>query len=146
MKLEELQDYAFCEKATVLNSRQPLKHIKVCVVSTKNFVFYLPKQTMGIYAVVQTFKTHSLFNGVSVEEGAKSLIGKAESVDELEKSFIALLENNNLYVHRFSDYKTVKFSGFFGQQTLRLAKERTKWSSVTIKGKDGKAFRNFLGK
>jgi hypothetical protein len=146
MSLIENQDYVYYESGLMLNSKQPMKNIDVCLVSTKDYVFYVPKKTVGMFVVLNTIKTHQYFEGVSIEEGVKNLISKAESTEGLEKSMIALLEDDEKYVHKISDKKSFKFKGFLGNHTLRMSTGGTNWSSVLAKKKaNSKLFRNFHG-
>ena len=47
MKLIENQDYVYYDSGLMLNSKQPMKNVDVCLVSTKDYVFYIPKKTVG---------------------------------------------------------------------------------------------------
>ena len=99
-----------------------------------------------MFVLLNTIKTHQYFEGVSIEEGVRNLISKAESVEGLEKSMIALLEDDEKYVHKISDKKSFKFKGFLGNHTLRMSTGGTNWSSVLAKKKaNSKLFRTFHG-
>ena len=140
------QDYVFYESGTMMNSRQPMKQLDVAVVGTKNYLFFVPKKTVGLYFVLNTIKTHQLFAGVSIEDGVRKLIGEANNTDELEKSMIALLEDDDKYVHEIGNQKSFKFRGFLGKHTLRTSTGGTNWSSVTVNGKGkSKEMRSFYG-
>ena len=146
MSLAQDQDYTYYESGLMLNSKQPLKNVDVCLVSTKDYVFYIPKKTVGMFVVLNTIKTHKYFDGVSIEEGVKNLIDKAESVSALETGLIALLEDDEKYVHKITDKKSFKFRGFLGKHTLRMSTGGANWSSVMAKGKgNSKEFRTFHG-
>lgn len=146
MALVENQDYVFYEKGTMLNSKQPMKNVTVVVVSTKNYVFYVPLKTVGNFVVFNTIKTHQYFDGVSIPEGVKKIIDNSETVEELEKSMIALLEDDEKHVHKIADKTSFKFKGFLGRHTLRMTVGKRKWSSIYANGKkNSKAFRTFHG-
>ena len=146
MALQENIDYVFYEKGTMMNYKQPMKNVTVVVVSTKNYVFYVPLKTVGTFGFFNTIKTHQYFDGVSIPEGVQKIIANAESVDALEKSMIALLEDDDKYVHKIADKNSFKFKGFLGRHTLRMATSKTKWSSIYANGKkQSKAFRTFHG-
>lgn len=133
--MKEKIDYLVYYGSTLINSSAPLKNCDACIVCTKNYVFCIPKQTIGVYAILVTFKTHNLFEGVSIEEGVKKLVESSGSVEELEKSFIALLEDDAKYVHKLSDMKSFKFRGVFGKHTVRMSTGGLNWTSVSPKGK-----------
>ena len=140
------QDYVYYDSGLMLNSKQPMKQVDVCLVSTKDYVFYIPKKSVGMFLIVNTIKTHQYFDGVSIEEGVKKLIANSSTPQELENSLIALLENDEKYVHKISDKKTFKFKGFLGKHTLRMSTGGANWSSVMAKGKGlSKEFRAFHG-
>ena len=144
--MTENQDYVFYKSATMLNSKQPMQNVDVCLVSTRNYVFYVPKKTVGTFVVLNTIKTHKFFEGVSIEDGVKNIISNSESVESLEKSLIALLEDDEKYVHRIEDKKSFKFKGFIGNHTLRMSTGGMNWSSVLPKGRgNSKGFRTFHG-
>ncbi|MDG1330807.1 MAG: hypothetical protein P8P74_00645 [Crocinitomicaceae bacterium] len=146
MALTETQDYVCYDSGMMMNSKQPMKNVDVCLVSTKDYVFYVPKKSVGMFVVLNTIKTHQYFEGVSIEQGVRNLIEKSESVEELHKSMIALLEDDDKYVHKIADKKSFKFKGFFGKHTVRMSTGGTNWSSVMANGKgNSKAFREFHG-
>lgn len=146
MALTENTDYVFYESGLMMNSKQPMKQVDVCVVSTKDYIFYVPKKTVGMFVVLNTIKTHKLFEGKSIEQGVADLIAQAETVADLEKSMMALLEDDEKYVHKISDKKSFKFKGFLGKHTLRMSTGGTNWSSIMAKGKGkSKEFRAFHG-
>lgn len=146
MALTEKQDYVVYDSGMMMNSKQPMQNVDVCLVSTKDYVFYVPKKSVGMFLILNTIKTHQLFDGVSIEEGVKKLIDKAESAQDLEKSMIALLEDDEKYVHKVADKKSFKFRGFLGKHTLRMSTGGTNWSSIMAKGKGAsKEFRSFHG-
>jgi len=145
MALAHSQDYVYYESGLMMNSKQPMKNTDVCLVSTKDYVFYVPKKSVGMFVVVNTIKTHQFFDGVTIEEGVKKVIENAASVEDLEKSMIALLEDDEKYVHKIADKKSFKFKGFLGKHTLRMATSGG-WSSVMANGKgNSKEFRTFHG-
>lgn len=146
MALQEKVDYVYYESGLMLNSKQPMKNVDVCLVSTKNYVFYVPKKTVGLFFVLNTIKTHQLFDGVSIEEGVRRIIDKAETVEALESSMTALLEDDEKLVHKIDEKKAFKFRGFLGKHTLRMSTGGTNWSSVMANGKgNSKEFRVFQG-
>lgn len=140
------QDYVYYDSGLMLNSKQPMKQIDVCLVSTKDYAFYIPKKSVGMFVVLNTIKTHQYFDGVSIEEGVQKIIANSETPQDLEKSLIALLEDDEKYVHKISDKKTFKFKGFLGKHTLRMSTGGANWSSVMANGKGlSKEFRAFHG-
>lgn len=146
MALTEKQDYVIYDSGMMMNSKQPMQNVDVCLVSTKNYIFYVPKKSVGMFVILNTIKTHQFFDGVSIEEGVRKLIDKAETVEDLEKSMTALLEDDEKYVHKIADKKSFKFRGFLGKHTLRMSTGGTNWSSVMAQGKgNSKEFRAFHG-
>ena len=146
MALTENQDYVYYDSGLMMNSKQPMKNVDVCLISTKDYVFYVPKKSVGMFVVLNTITTHQYFDGVSIEEGVKKIINHSNSAEELENSLIALLENDEKYVHKIADKKTFKFRGFFGKHTLRMSTGGTNWSSIMANGKgNSKLFRAFHG-
>jgi methyl coenzyme M reductase beta subunit len=146
MALTHNQDYVYYESGLMMNSKQPMKNVDVCVVSTKDYVFYVPKKSVGMFVIVNTITTHQYFDGVSIEQGVQTVIKNAESVADLEKSMIALLEDDEKYVHKIADKKSFKFKGFLGKHTLRMSTGGANWSSVMANGKgNSKEFRAFHG-
>ena len=138
------QDYTYFESGFMMNSKQPMKQVDVCLVSTKDYVFYVPKKSVGMFLVVNTIKTHQYFDGVSIEEGVRKIIDNSETPQDLEKSLIALLEDDPKYVHQISEKKSFKIKGFLGKHTLRMSTGGANWSSVMPKGKGlSKVFRAF---
>ena len=146
MSLQAGHDYVFYPSGGMMSSKQPLKQVDACVVSTKNYVFFVPKKSVGFFVVLNTIKTHHYFDGVSVEDGVQKLIENANSVEELEKSFRALLEDDEKYVHPIAEKEMFKFKGFLGKHTLRMAIGRMNWSAVSVNGKGkSKEFRSYHG-
>lgn len=146
MALTENQDYVCYDSGLMMNSKQPMKNVDVCLLSTKDYVFYVPKKSVGMFVVLNTITTHQYFEGVSIEQGVRNVIDNSESVGDLEKSMIALLEDDEKYVHKVADKKSFKFKGFLGKHTLRMSTGGANWSSVMANGKgNSKAFREFQG-
>ncbi|MES2587818.1 MAG: hypothetical protein V4622_02490 [Bacteroidota bacterium] len=142
----ENQDYVMYDAGMVMNSKQPMKQVDVCVVGTKNYVFYVPKKTVGLYYLFNSIKTHQFFDGVSIEDGIKKLIAQSETAEDLEKSMIALVEDDEKCVHEIKLQKSFKFRGFLGKHTLRMSTGGLNWSSVSPMGKGkSKAMRTFYG-
>jgi hypothetical protein len=146
MALTEKQDYVYYESGMMMNSKQPMKNVDVCLVSTKDYVFYVPKKSVGMFLVLNTITTHQYFDGVSIEEGVRKVVDNSESVQDLESSMIALLEDDEKYVHKIADKKSFKFKGFLGKHTVRMSTGGANWSSVMANGKgNSKEFREFHG-
>lgn len=140
------QDYAFYESGMMMSSKQPMKQVDVVTVGTKNYVFFVPTKTVGLFLVLNTIKTHQFFAGVSIEDGVKKLIAESAAPEDLEKSMIALLEDDEKYVFDLNEQKSFKFRGFLGKHTLRMSKGGANWASVMVKGKGkSKEFRAFYG-
>jgi hypothetical protein len=141
------KDYVFYEDSGVMNSKQPMKISNATVVGTKNYVFFIPTKTIGLFLVLDTIKNHSYFQGISIPEGVKQLIANSNSVNDLEESLKALLQEDEKYVHFIPEWPSFKFKGFLGKHTLRLGKGGTgAWSSVTVNGKgNSKQFRTYYG-
>lgn len=146
MKLIENQEYVFYDTGLMLNSKQPMQQVWVCLVSTKNYVFYVPKKTVGMFVVLNTIKTHQLFEGVSIEEGIQNIISQSLSIENLEDSMKGLLDNDDKYIHEIAKKKNFKFKSFLGKHTLRMSIGGREWSSVLARGKGkSKEFRHFHG-
>jgi hypothetical protein len=99
-----------------------MKNVAVCLVSTKNYVFYVPKKTVGLFFVLNTIKTHQLFDGVSIEAGVRKIVDKAESVEGLESSMIALLEDEENSFTKLTRKKPSNFVDFLGNIRSSLHK------------------------
>jgi hypothetical protein len=146
MALTEKTDFVYYPSGMMMNSKQPMKNVDVCLVSTKDYVFYVPKKSVGMFVVLSTITTHQFFEGVSIEEGVSAIIKDSDSVQDLEKSMIALLEDDDKYVHKIADKSSFKFKGFLGKHTVRMSTGGTNWSSVMANGKGLSAeFRAFHG-
>lgn len=145
--LAQDKDYVFYADSGVMNSKQPMKVLNATVVGTKNYVFIIPTKTVGFFLILDTIKNHSFFQGVSIPEGVKKLIENAHTVEDLEESLKALLEEDEKYVYFIPEWPSFKFKGFLGKHTLRLGKGGTgAWCSVTVNGKgNGKQFRAYYG-
>lgn len=145
--LNKNTDFVVCEQASFMNAKAPTSITNGVCVGTRNYVFFIPTQTVGFFPMLQTFKTHRLFEGVSVQEGVTNLIGSSNSVEALEESFIELLENNAKYVHQISTYNTFVISGLFVKNNLRLIRSRFDFNACVLKPKEvAKTFRDFYGK
>ncbi len=139
-------DYVLCEKASFISSKAPTSIASGICVGTKNYAFFVPTQTVGFFPLLQTFKNHRFFEGVSVEDGTKGMINNCGSVDELEQSFIELLENNPKYVHQISSYSKFVISGLFIKNNMRLIRSRFDHNACVLKPKEvAKEFRDFYG-
>ena len=140
------QDYLFYEKGAMMSSKSPLKNYTVCTVCTKKYVFLIPIKSMGNFLIVNTFKNHQFFDGVGVVEGVQKLIENSDSAEALENSLIALLEEDEKYVHEVSSMSSFKFKGFLGRHTLRMARSKMKWASISPAGKgNSKEMRSYYG-
>lgn len=141
------QDYVFYVDSFVMMSKQPMSRSNAAVVGTKNYIFLIPTKTVGMFLILDTIKTHSFFQGVSIPQGVQKLIESATSVEELEESLKALLQNDEKYVYRLSEWPTFKFRGFFGKHTLRISKGGFgATSSIMVEGKGlSKEFRAYYG-
>lgn len=144
--MTENQDYVFYPKGMLMSSKQPMKQAEAVVVGTQNYLFFVPTRTVGMFLVVNTIKTHQYFAGVSIEDGVRRLIQEASSPDELERSLIALLEDDEKYVHKISEKNSFKFRGFLGKHTLRMSTGGTNWTSIMAQGKgNSKLMRSYYG-
>lgn len=144
--MTEKQDFLYYESGLMMNSKQPMKSVDTCCVATKDYIFFVPKKSVGMFVILNTITTHQYFDGVSITEGVRKLVDNASTVEELEKSMIALLENDEKYVHKIADKKSFKFRGFLGKHTLRMSTGGANWSSIMINGKGlSKEFRSFYG-
>ncbi len=137
-------DILFFNDIKMMSSESPLKQYDGVFIGTKNYVFIIPKKTVGFYYLVTTFKSHAYFVDHSVEDGCAKLIAEAESVEALENTFIALLEDDSKYVHKLSDKLWVKLNKFFSTFNFRFGKTKLNWSACVIKGKDkGNSLKGF---
>lgn len=140
-------DFVICENAGFMNAKAPTSITKGICVGTKTFLFYIPMQTIGFFPMLQTFKNHHLFEGVSVLEGTMKLITNSESVEQLEESLTELLENNERYVHNIASFNTFVISGLFIKNNLRLIRSRFDFYSCVLAPKSiAQEFRTFYGK
>ena len=139
-------DYVICTDAAFVDSKSPQKMGKGVCVSTKNYFFYLPLQTVGTYPLLQTFKNHQYFQGVSVLEGIQKLVDSAQSVEDLEDSLMAVLEENPRNVHHIPSYKTFNVGGLFAKNLFRVSQHRFNYYACLVKPKATAAeFRTFHG-
>lgn len=145
--LNKNTDFAICENASFMNAKAPTSITKGICVGTKTHLFYIPTQTVGFFPMLQTFRNHRLFEGVSVLEGTMKLINSAESVQQLEESLTELLENNGKYVHNIASFNTFVISGLFVKNNMRLIRSRFDFYACVLKPKAvAKEFRDFYGK
>lgn len=145
--LQKNIDYVLCEKGFLVNSKAPTKHTNGMCLGTKNYIFFIGIQTIGVYPMLQTFRSHRIFQGVSVQQGIANLLNASATVEELEEAFIALLENNPKYVHHIPSYSSFVISGIFIKNNMRLIKSRFDYSACILKPKAvAQEFRDFYGK
>ena len=139
-------DYYYSDKAMMMTIKAPMKSVDACVLGTKNYIFTVPVKSMGVYGLVTTFKNHQYFQDMSVDEGLRKLISEAESVEALEDSLCALLEDDDKYVYKLDEMNSFKFRGIFGRHTLRMARSKMHWASISFKkSPPSKEFRQFYG-
>lgn len=144
--LQQNTDYLICIDAAFVDSKAPQKMGKGVCISTKNYFFFIPLQTVGTYAVLQTFKNYRYFEGVSVLEGLQNMIDSSHSVKDLEDSLSALLEDNPRNVHLIKSFNTFKVSGLFTKNVFQLIQARFNYYACVIKPKPTAAeFRKFHG-
>lgn len=142
--MTEGKEYVFYREGLLMSSKQPMKNVDVSVVSTPNYIFFVPIKSVGLFLIVNTITTHQYFQDVSVPDGVQRLVEEATSQEDLEKSFIALLEDDEKYVHKIADKKKFKFNGFLGKHTLRMSTGGGNWTSIMPKGKGtSKEFRAY---
>jgi hypothetical protein len=145
--LNKNTDFVICENASFMNAKAPASITRGICVGTKNYIFYIPTQTVGFFPMLQTFTNHRLFEGVAVFEGTMKLIGGAESVLQLEESLTGLLENNTKYVHDIASYNTFVISGLFVKNNMRLIRSRFDFYACVLKpNAAAKEFRDFYGR
>jgi len=123
------------ENAHVMTSKSPLKQIQSAVVCTPDKVFVFPKKSMGHYVILHTVKTHSFFEGKSIEDGLKDVISSVSDVSELEEKLSNLLENNDQYIKDLNQAKKKHIKGFLGKKTMHIQSGMS-WISFTPKGKE----------
>ncbi|MGL5888806.1 MAG: hypothetical protein ACRC3B_02910 [Bacteroidia bacterium] len=142
--MENGKNYLYFSNVNVMSSIAPLTHVQGVMIGTPNFVFLIPQKSTGSYLLVTTFTTHQYFAGSNVAEGCARLISEMKSVDELEKTFINLLENDAKYVHKLSDKEWFKLNKFFRTYNFRFGKGKLNWSAFVVKGHDaGKSIKAF---
>ena len=145
--LQENVDYVICKTAAFMDAKSPLKQGRGICISTKNHLFFLPTLTIGTHPLLQTYKSHAHFDGVSIEEGVQNLLKNAENVKDLEDSLSALLEDNPRNVHRISSYGKFVISGLFIKNNMRLINSRFDYYACILKPKAvASEFRQFHGK
>ena len=142
MALQEKTDNVFYESGLMLNSKQPMKNVEVCLVSAKNYVFYAP---IGLFFVLNTIKTHQYFEGVTIEQGVIKIIDNSETIEELEKSMIALLaELKKLGAVKTEDssYQTTNAEGYayFDYPTLSYEEGLKNVQDALTNFEDGKSY------
>jgi len=129
-----------------MSSKAPMKRIDCAVVATKNYVFLVPVKSVGFFVVLNTIKTHQLFEGKSVHQGIEDLIASCSSPSEIEEKFCALLEDNPMYVFKISELSTFKIKGFLGKHTAMMRRSLKEYASILPNGKgNSKEMRLFFG-
>jgi hypothetical protein len=142
--MENGKDYLYFPNINVMSSAAPLSQVQGVMIGTPNFVFLIPQKSTGIYLFVTTFKTHQYFANSNVAEGCAKLISEMKSVDELEKAFINLLEDDAKYVHKLNDKEWFKLNKWFKTYNFRFGKGKLNWSAFVVKGHDaGKSIKAF---
>ena len=66
MSLQAGHDYVFYPSGGMMSSKQPMKQVDACVVSTKNYVFFVPKKSVGFFVVLNTIKSFQVFTEIYV--------------------------------------------------------------------------------
>ena len=79
---------------------------------------------------------HQYFADSSVDDGCSKLIAEATSVENLENTFIELLENDSKNVHKIADKSWFKLNKFFSTFNFRFGSSKLNYSACLIKGKD----------
>ena len=139
-------DYLLCLDTAFVDSKSPQKMGKGVCITTKNYFFFIPLQTVGTYPMLQTFKNFHYFEGVSVLDGLQNMISNSDSVNDLEDSLSALLEDNPRNVHQIKSFKNFKVSGFFTKNVFQLIHHRFNYYACIIKPKaTAGEFRKFHG-
>ncbi|MCU0432106.1 MAG: hypothetical protein MUC87_01475 [Bacteroidia bacterium] len=142
--MENGKDYLYFPTIKMMSSIAPLTQIDGVLIGTPNFVFLIPWQSSTNYLFVATFKTHRFFVNSNVAEGCANLISEAQSVQELENSFIHLLEDDPKYVHKLDSKEWFRLNKWFKTYNFRFGKGKLSWSAFIVKGHDaGKAIRAF---
>jgi hypothetical protein len=142
--MQQGQDYLFFPNIFMMSSISPLKQVQGVLIGTPNFVFLIPQQSMGNYLFVTTFKTHRYFADSNVADGCAKLLSEMKSVQELEDTFINLLEDDVKYVHKLDDKEWFKLNKWFKTYNFRFGKGKMNWSAFVVKGHDaGKAIKAF---
>ncbi|MCA6361725.1 MAG: hypothetical protein IM638_01690 [Bacteroidetes bacterium] len=142
--MQQGQDYLFFPNIFTMSSISPLKQVQGVMIGTPNFVFLIPQQSTGIYLFVTTFKTHHYFANSNVADGCAKLLSEMKSVQELEQTFINLLENDAKYVHKLDDKEWFKLNKWFKTYNFRFGKGKLSWSAFVVKGHDaGQAIKSF---
>jgi hypothetical protein len=142
--MENGKDYLYFPNIFMMSSIAPLKQLQGVMIGTPNFVFLIPQQSTSNYLFVTTFKTHQYFANSNVAEGCAKLISEMKSVQELEQTFINLLEDDEKYVHKLSDKEWFKLNKWFKTYNFRFGKGKLNWSAFVVKGHDaGKSIKAF---
>lgn len=138
-------DYLFFDDVKMLTSKSALKQYEAVMLATKNYVFVIPKQTVGFYMILQTFTNHRYFANSSVVEGCQKLISEASSLSELEQTFIELLENDDKLVSKLSEIKQLKLNKWFSTFNFRMIRGNLGYTAVVVKGKEkGNLIKSFF--
>ena len=129
-------DYLFYKDIKMMSSQSPLKQIDGVFIGTKNYVFIIPKKSTGFYYLVTTFKSHQYFADSSIDDGCTKLIAEATSVENLENTFIQLLENDSKNVHKIAHKSWFQLNKVFSTLNFRFGSSKLNYSACIIKGKD----------
>lgn len=123
------------ENANAMTSKSPMTQIDSAVVCTKDKVFLFPKKSTGNFIILNTVKTHSFFEGKSIEEGLKDVISNSSNEIELQETLSNLLENNAQYIHDLNSATKKSIKGFLGRKTMHVRHGKS-WISFTPRGKE----------
>ena len=132
--MENSNEVLLIEEALAMHSAMPMKQIHSAVICTKDYYFVIPTKSIGMFVIFNTIKDHSFFDGLSIPEGLRKTINEAENVSDLENKIKDLLENNDKYIFKLSEAKSVKIKSFLGKKTLMYRKPKS-WASFGPKKK-----------
>lgn len=146
MAIVELEDYVYCELGLLMDSKNPLQRVDAVVVATKEYLFFIPQKSTGMFLLFDVIRNHRLFENCTIPEGVQKILNEANAIQEVEKTLIELLDNDSKYIHELTTKNSVIVKSMLGSTTVRMPMGKMKYSSITVKNKKGgKELKTFLG-
>jgi len=150
--MQDKIDFLYYPSVIMMTSKSPMKKYDISLVTTKNYLFFFPKQSESHFGLVSFYKNHDIVkntNGVldgveTVDQGIENIIKASESTEQLEKLCSEVLGGSDKFIYTIQDASSFKIKSFLGKTTARISRSRMNWASCMPNGKaEGKEFRAF---